>query len=89
MEIKEGFENFKHSIELDCAPGSARPDTLLPGVIEDTGLVLEDFHNTSRSFGNWTFELNPEKNYIYEKYKEIIASRITNLYPSRIRYGSW
>ena len=56
----ELIENYK--IELDCPPGSPRPDDLLPIVIEGTGLTMEDFTCTSRLFGNWTFELNPSKN---------------------------
>ncbi len=88
MELQPGFPDCKHTIELDCAPGAPRPDTLLPGVIDGI-LSIEDFHNTSRSFGNWVFQLNPIKNEIYNANKETIASRVKSLYPGSIRYGSW
>lgn len=42
-----------HTIELDCPPGSPRPDDLLPSVIEGTGLPIVEA--SSRFFGNWTF----------------------------------
>ena len=88
MEQTKGFENATKRIELDCPPGP-RPDVLIPGIIEGTGLKEEDFRNTSRSFGNWEFELNPEKNALYEQHHDTIVSRIKALYPSRIRYASW
>lgn len=78
------------TIELDCPPGPTRPDNLLPHVIKDTGLEVEDFTITSKVFGNWEFTLKKEKQDTYEKCKNVIEERIKDLYKiGRIRYGSW
>lgn len=80
-------------IELDCPPGSIRPDNLLPIVIDGTGLKVEDFEITSKSFGNWEFTLKEDKedtNEIYKKCKDKIGTKIKELYKmGRIRYGSY
>jgi hypothetical protein len=90
--IKRRYIMAKYSIELDCPPGYPRPGDLLPRVLEGTGLSPENFHNTGRLFGNWTFELpdGQNKNEVYEKARDTIKQRITELYNSgAIRYGSW
>ena len=84
-------ENEIRSIELDCAPGSPRPDDLFPGVIADTGLEVNDFEITSKVFGNWEFTLkNKSKEKEFDAGKLDFEKRVTALYNSRkIRYGSW
>ena len=74
-------------IELDCQPGNTRPGNLIGGVIEGTGLPIQE--PVSKCFGNWTWEYEVEP----EKWKEIattIKERITALHKKGlIRYGSW
>lgn len=78
------------TIELDCPPGAPRPDGLLPGVLENTGLTVEDFENTSRFFGNWIYKLKDGKEEAYAIAKPTIKERVKALYYSgAIRYGSW
>jgi hypothetical protein len=84
-------ETESRSIELDCAPGSPRPDDLFPGVIADTGLEEEDFEIVSKVFGNWEFALkNKSKIKEFDEAKSTFEKRVTALYKSgKIRYGSW
>jgi hypothetical protein len=81
----------KFSLELDCAPGTARPGEHLPAVIR--GTVLEGKLDPNKPngccFGNWRweYELDEEE---HENLKPILAHRITALYnQGAIRYGSW
>jgi hypothetical protein len=85
------FNERELSIELDCSPASPRPDSYIKGVIEGTGLVLEDFSEPSKFFGNWTYYLEtPEKIQTYVNACPILKERITSLYNSgHIRYGGW
>lgn len=77
------------TIELDCAPGTPRPDTYIKGVVEGTaieGMVKEP---QSKLFGNWVwgFDVSDE---VWIEVQRIIAPRIKNLYyKNKIRYGSW
>lgn len=79
------------TIELDCPPGNPRPDDLLPSVLENTGLIPDDFQVISKLFGNWEFTLKDEnKNQMYAEQRDTIGGRIKDLYQKRIiRYGSW
>lgn len=82
----------KFSIELDCAPGSPRPDDLFPGVIEGTELKISDFEIVSRLFGNWMFELKAGKARAasFVSAKATLRKRVEALYHTgAIRYGSW
>ena len=78
-----------YSIELDCAPGGARPNEYLPGVLEGTGLTSDDFTIASKFFGNWKFVCHEDKIEQFVAARETIKGRVKALYPSRIRYGSW
>jgi hypothetical protein len=85
----------EYSIVLDCAPGTPRPDSHFPGVIEGSGLEVSDFRIVSKSFGAWTWELKDgpkveEKKKLYDAAKGQFKTRITRLYDTgRIRYGEW
>lgn len=84
-----GVDTTDWYIELDCAPGTPRPDTVLFFVLEGTALTPLDFTNSGTFFGNWTFCPNPEKLEEYGKAREHIAARISEAYDAgRIRYGS-
>ena len=90
----EGSDRFQQfSIELDCPPGQPRPGDLLPSVLEDTGLEVDDFELVSTSFGNWTWVLKAEvnKDKLYEEHRhKTIKPRVHALFGSNlIRYGSW
>ena len=79
-----------YTIDLDCAPGGIRPNDLLPGVLADTGVVIDPENTVSRFFGNWTWKVPSEYNVLYEKNRELIKNRIIALHEAgRIRYGSW
>lgn len=86
----ERYQNF--SIELDCAPGRPRPGDLIIGVLHGTDLVLGDFHEPSKLFGNWCWTLREDagKDEVYTKARPILRERVERLYNSGvIRYGSW
>ena len=79
-----------YSIELDCPPGFTRPDSLLSYAIEYTPLNTKDFTINGKSFGNWIFSLNTDKNEIYKNNIDQIKKNIVKLYENgSIRYGSW
>lgn len=83
------------TIELDCAPGMARPDSFLPAVI--AGTVLEGLSESaadatvSRLFGCWTWHFPCVSDDQWKtEIVPIIKPRIEALYNAgRIRYGSW
>lgn len=78
------------TIELDCSPGGPRPDELLPKALEGTELIPNDFEIVSKSFGNWTFELDESKEDLYDTHRDTIKNNIKYLYDKGyIRYGSW
>jgi|TARA_Y100000310_G_scaffold322110_1_gene380704 hypothetical protein len=73
-------------IALDCAPGLPRPSDLIQGVLKGTRIEVGE--PVSRLFGQWTWEIS-EKD--YDKFKtkrQIIWSRIEDLYfKGKIRYA--
>jgi hypothetical protein len=76
------------TIELDCEPGRPRPDTLLPGVLEGTGLAPKE--PALMWFGNWTFDYSEVPAEEWKRIQAITKPRIESLYrEGRIRYGSW
>ena len=79
-----------YTIVIDSYPMTPRPDYHLTNILVDTGLIIDDFVITGKTFGEWTFVLNHEKNDIYSQVKSIISERIKMLYyMGDIRYGSW
>ena len=84
----EDREVVQQTIELDCPPGSPRPEDLIGKVIEGTGLPERD--TVSRFFGNWTWDYNDVPKEIWGRIQPILKERITKLYDAGvIRYGSW
>ena len=78
----------EQTIELDCAPFSPRPDSLLPGVVEETGIPVRP--PVSTWFGNWTFDYSDIDPEVWAAANPVIESRVKALHRSgRIRYGSW
>ena len=83
----------KFSIEIDCAPGYPRPGDLFPAVLAETGLTVEDFKNTTKWFGHWTWVLkegNPERDTLFTRNRAVFRSRLTKMYEAGYaRYVSW
>lgn len=80
------------SIELDCPPGSIRPNDLIDGVLRDSGIEPTDFETGAPFFGHqvWILKEEANKDAIFTASKPTFKERITALYHSgRIRYGTW
>lgn len=76
------------TIELDCAPGTARPDAYIAGVLEGTGLPVKE--PEARFFGNWTWCFDYPRDEWERDIQPVIKPRIEALYHSgAIRFGSW
>lgn len=75
-------------IELDCAPGFPRPNTVLEDVLKNTGIPVKQ--PVSTVFGNWTWDYSDVPAEVWKEKQPIIKERITEAYGrGRIRYGSW
>ena len=76
------------TIDLDCPPGHPRPDDLIEGVLDGTGLVAGE--PVAMFFGNWTWEFDVDRETWETKIQPIIKPRIEALYHEGvIRYGTW
>jgi hypothetical protein len=76
------------TIELDCQPGSLRPDELIEDVIKGTGLEVRD--TVSRFFGCFTWDYSDVDPETWKEIRPTLGKRITRLYEHGvIRYGSW
>lgn len=87
-------ERFQHySIEIDCAPGFPRPGDLFPGVLHNTGLTVDDFDNTARLFGHWTWVLkegDPKRDELFTLKRPLFKQRLTEIYEAGYaRFVSW
>ena len=83
---------MKHSIELDCPPGSPRPFDLIEGVLKDTGLEVKDFETSPPFFGNqeWSLKEASNKEDVFLAARPTLKERVEKLYNTGfIRYGSW
>lgn len=79
-------------VGIDCAPGTARPDTILMLVLQavDTPLTAADFKVVHTLFGHWTFALRKEKESLYREAKQKIGEQLKKHYAQgSIRYASW
>lgn len=90
-QIEKVHNEMEKTIELDCAAGSARPDTYIDGILKDTILEGKAGEPISKFFGNWKWDfskLATDEEWL--KVREIVAPRIKKLYNDGcIRYGSW
>jgi hypothetical protein len=84
----QGGEDMEQTIEIDCAPGTPRPDTYIAGVIKDTGLQAKE--PCSKQFGNWVWDYSEVPAEKWAEIRPILKTRVEALYHSgAIRYGSW
>ena len=76
-------------IEIDCAPGFARPDSRLCEVLEGTG--IEPKEPVAMWFGNWIFEWTDDEipDDKWDELKKIVMPRLKDLCEVReqIRWG--
>lgn len=80
--------NIHQTIELDCAPGTPRPDTYIKDVLADTGLPIRD--TISRWFGNWKWDYSDIPADQWNAVQPLLKERIIALHRKGcIRYGSW
>lgn len=87
METTEMVKRIQ-TIEIDCPPGSPRPDSYLESVLKDTG--IEPVNATAKTFGNWLFDFDHIPMETWNKANPTIKERLISLYNSGfIRYASW
>jgi hypothetical protein len=88
LEVKNMSEKIIKTIEINCPPMSARPDTFIEGVIKDTGLELKE--PCAKCFGNWTWDYSEVSDEKWLSVQPILAERLTQLYEDSVaRYVSW
>jgi hypothetical protein len=76
------------TIELDCAPGTPRPDHYLPMLLVDTGLEVRE--PVCKLFGMWIWDYSDVPTEHWKRAQELLAERIGWLHDAGcIRYGSW
>lgn len=92
QSVEKRDELSEIKIEIDCAPGSARPDSILTMVLcsINSDLTLNDFVQTGCFFGEWTFVLKKGKEIAYLAHKEEFGKCFKDLHSNGvIRYASW
>lgn len=76
------------TIEIDCSPGTPRPDTYIAGILEGTGIEVKE--TKDRFLGNWTWHFPEVDSAVWAAAIPKFRDRIANLYNTgAIRYGSW
>lgn len=86
--MERQHDPYAQTIELDCEPGAARPDTHIGEVLAGTGIPVKE--PISKVFGNWMWDYKDVPKDVWEAAKPKFEERIKALYNSgRIRYGSW
>ena len=76
------------TIEIDCAPMTARPDSYLPQVLEGTRIEPRD--PVSKFFGCWMWDFSDIPFGVWQDALPIISERLRKLYHRGcIRYASW
>lgn len=89
VQTEQKFSD-KFSIEIDCAPCTPRPDTILPYALKDTELTVDDFKKVSTFFGNWTYVPFESKDEVYAKFQPTIRKNLNEAYDQgKCRYCSW
>lgn len=92
---KEGSKKLSTQQEvrrlvIDCDPMSPRPDSYLKPIFEGTALSEESLELVGKSFGEWTWYIKPEAVREYERRRNLIATRLKELYArGLIRYATW
>lgn len=90
-EQRDRYNNF--SIEIDCPPGSIRPNDCIGGILEGTGLEVSDFNTSPPFFGHqtWVLKENAGKDAIFTEHRyKTFKPRLEALYESgTARYCSW
>lgn len=84
----------EQTIEIDCDPWSARPNTYIAEIVKGTcleGTTAADPENTvSRFFGNWVWSFPTVSPDEWLEVQRIVRPRIEKLFRNgNIRYGSW
>jgi hypothetical protein len=76
-----------HQISIDCGPGSPRPSTLLPSVLEGLGLPTPRL--VSKNFGEFTWEIEAD-DALWKVAVTSLEKRLTDLYnQGKIRFAKW
>lgn len=82
--------DMSYTIEIDCAPGSSRPDSHLIMMCNILGLDYNQFVIKSKSFGNWEWQVEKSYEDDYKLKQTQVESHLTKLYNTKqIRYASW
>jgi len=80
----------EQTIDIDCAPGSARPDTYIKYVVGPYVQGDLDKRIVGKWFGNWTWDFSDIPSENWESWKDYRGEKMTELYNKGcIRYGSW
>jgi hypothetical protein len=78
------------SIEIDCAPGTMRPDGHFSNMCGQLGISEMWFHSPSKFFGNWEWVVKESHRSDYKSKQDQIETYLTALYKNGyIRYASW
>jgi hypothetical protein len=84
------YKNF--SIEIDCPPGDPRPCDLIYGVIDGSGLVVDDFDTAPPFYGHqtWILKACPIREQKFKSSKPVFKERLLELYnKGLVRCCSW
>ncbi len=88
--VGDNVMSILSTIEIDCQPGYPRPNDLLPGVLDGTGVKIDPENTIGRFFGNWTWEIPEDQEKTYRASVDTIKERLTALYHAgTVRYASW
>lgn len=86
------------AIEIDCAPGGARPNVILELVLAtlpvsdkaENNLSYDDFLLTNTFFGEWTFTVKRGREGVYQQHKVLFGQALKKFHEKGvIRFASW
>lgn len=81
---------MEKSIELDCSPGTQRPNVYIRAIFKDTEFEYDGRPPVSTFFGCWKWDFSDIPDDVWVRINKTIGKRISDLHNSgRIRYGSW
>jgi hypothetical protein len=79
-----------YTIQIDCAPGTVRPEYHFTALCEKIGMKEDEFELVSKFFGEWTWKVKHEAIEKYKSQQEVVKEFLTNLYKrGDIRFASW